>query len=278
LEGVVPFDEADSEFMNAIANQLAIAVDRYQGRLNEIALREKAEELNKFKTGLVSVVSHEFGNALTIMKIATTLLEKKIPPKWLKESDRLFDMLLTNIDVLNRAVQNLLNMGRMEAGKLAIELKPTDAGQILRNAVKAMALMSEQKELHVVLELPEDLQPVRADVGSLTLVISNLMSNAIKYTPAKGRIVLGVEREGSRPGFYRVYVRDTGIGISEEDRRKVLGGHYRSESGKKMTARGFGVGLSLAQQIVEAHGGTIQIEGSPGKGSRFSFLLPIASL
>jgi signal transduction histidine kinase len=126
------------------------------------------------------------------------------------------------------------------------------------------------------LEFPDDLQWVRADQASLTLVVSNLLSNAIKYTPEGGRIVLGILSESSRPGFYRLYVQDSGIGVSEEDRAKILSGHFRSESGKKMTSKGFGVGLSLARQIVEAHGSAIEIEGGPGKGSRFSFLLPIA--
>ena len=250
---------------------------RVRNMLEVRLLHKRAGELNQFKTSLVSVVSHEFANALTVMKSAAFLLEEKLPPEWLKESDRLFDMILTNIDALNRASQNLLNMGRLEAGKLAINFAATDAAEILRSALKCMELLCEKKALRVSLELPNDIQPVRADQASLTLVVSNLLSNAIKYTPENGRIVLGILAETSRPGYCRIYVRDTGIGVSEEDRAKILSGHYRSESGKKMTAKGFGVGLSLAQQIIEAHGSTIEIEGGPGKGSRFSFLLPTTS-
>lgn len=275
LEGFAPFDEADIEFMSAIANQFAVALDRHQGRMHEIALRQQAEKLNKFKTDLVSVVSHEFGNALTIMKMATHLLEQKLPARWLKESDQLFEMIESNIDGLNAAVQNLLNMGRLEAGKLAIDFKAVDAAATVRTTVKRMELLWEKKALHVSFELPNGLPPVRTDESSLTLIVSNLLSNAIKYTPAHGRIVVGILREAARPGFLRVYVQDSGIGVSAEDRAKILSGHFRSESGKKMTSKGFGVGLSLAQQIVEAHGSTIEIEGAPGKGSRFSFLLPI---
>jgi signal transduction histidine kinase len=276
VEGFAPFDEEDAEFVSAIADQFAVALDRYQGRLHEIALRKQAEELNEFKTDLVSVVSHEFGNALTVMKVATSILQQKTPSRSNKESERIFDMILTNIDALNRAVQNLLNMGRLEAGKLAIDFAPTDAAGLLNGVRKGLELLCENKGIRVSMVFPDDLRPVRADPASLTLVLSNLLSNAIKYTPAHGRIVLGILSEKSRPGFYRLYVQDSGIGVPEEDRAKILGGHFRSESGKKMTAKGFGVGLSLAQQIVEAHGSTIEIEGGPGKGSRFSFLLPVA--
>lgn len=253
--------------------EFAEVLMRIRNMLEVRLLHKQAEDISKFKTDLVSVVSHEVGNALAVMKIATTLLEENLPPKWHKENGRFFEMITTNIDGLVRAVQNLLNLGRLEAGKLAIDFAPTDAAAILRNAFKSMELLCEKKALRVTLEIPEDLPPVRADQASLALVISNLLSNAIKYTPDKGRIVLGIIAEGSRPGHCRIYVQDTGIGVSQEDRAKILGGHYRSESGKKMTGKGFGVGLSLAQQIVEAHDSSIEIEGAPGKGSRFSFVL-----
>lgn len=255
-----PFDLA--EVLMRIRNMLEIRL-----------LHKQAEDLNRFKTNLVSVVSHEVGNALSVVKIAALLLEEKGTPEWLAESKPLFNMIHTNIDGLNMAVHNLLNMGRIEAGKLAIDLAATDAAEMLRSAHKRMESLCANKALKVSVELPDDLPPLRADQASLALVISNLLSNAIKYTPKNGRIVLGILAELSRPGYYRLYVQDTGIGVSKEDRAKILGGHYRSESGKKMTSKGFGVGLSLARQIVEAHGSSIDIEGVPGKGSRFSFLL-----
>jgi signal transduction histidine kinase len=246
---------------------------RIRNMLEVRLLHKKAEDLNKLKTNLVAVVSHEVGNALLVMKLATTLLEEHTPPEWREKNDRFFDMILTNIDGLNRAVKNLLNLGRLEAGKLAIGFAPTDAAEILRSAVKCMELLCEQKALRVSLKLPDDLQPVLADQACLTLAVSNLLSNAIKYTPENGRIVLGILAEISRPGFYRIYVEDTGIGVSVKDRTKILSGHYRPERGKKMTTEGFGIGLSLTQQLIEAHDSGIEIEGGPGKGSRFSFLL-----
>jgi signal transduction histidine kinase len=246
---------------------------RIRNMLEVRLLHKEAEDLNRLKTNLVSLVSHEVGNGLLVMKLATTLLEENTPPEWRKENDRFFDMLLTNIDGLNRAVKNLLNLGRLEAGKLAIDFTPTDAAEILRSAVKCMELLCEKKALRVSVELPDDPQPVLADQACLTLAVSNLLSNAIKYTPENGRIVLGIIAEIPRPGYYRIYVEDTGIGVSVKDRAKILSGHYRSERGKKMTTEGFGVGLSLAQQLVEAHDSGIEIEGGPGKGSRFSFLL-----
>lgn len=247
---------------------------RIRNMLEVRLLQKRAQDLNKFKTDLVAVVSHEVGNALSVMRVATFLLEENLPPEWLKTNSRFFDMIQTNIDGLTGAVENLLNMGRLEAGKLAIEFAPVDAAQILRGVHKRLEVLCEKKALRVSMEIPPGLRPVRADLASLTLVVSNLLSNAIKYTPENGSIILGILVEESRAGHYRIFVQDSGIGVAEEDRAKILGGHFRSESGKKMTSKGFGVGLSLAQQLVEAHESGIEIEGGPGKGSRFSFVLP----
>ncbi|MBI3550067.1 MAG: HAMP domain-containing histidine kinase [Elusimicrobia bacterium] len=246
--------------------------EQMAGRLN--AEYGKAEELSRFKTDLVAVVSHEFGNTLTIIKNAIFLIEERLPENWLDENRRLFGMIQSNADALSLSIQNLLGMGRLEAGKLAVNFKPTDVGEILRSTFARQELLCEEKRLRVTIEIPEGLRPLRADPAALTLVVSNLLGNAIKYTPADGRISLGVLRVDERPGYFRIYVDDTGIGISTEERAKILSGYFRSESGKRMTMRGFGVGLSLSRQIIEAHDSEIEIEGSPGKGSRFSFVLP----
>lgn len=252
------------------------ALMRIRNMLEVRLLYKQAEDLNRLKTSLVSLVSHEVGNSLLVIKLATTLLEENTSPESRGKNDRFFDMILTNIDGLNRAVKNLLNLGRLEAGKLAINFTATDAGEILRSTARSMDLLCQKKALRVSLDLPDEPQPVLADQASLTLAVSNLLSNAIKYTPDNGSIVLGILAEIPRPGYCRIYVQDTGIGVAVKDRAKILSGNYRSERGKKMTPEGFGVGLSLTQQIIEAHDSGIKIEGSPGKGSRFSFLLQLS--
>jgi signal transduction histidine kinase len=246
---------------------------RIRNMLEVRLLHKQAQELNKLKTSLVSVVSHEVGNGLLVMKLAASLLKDNASVEWRKKNSRFFDMIATNGDALNLAVKNLLNLGRLEAGKLAINFAPTDAAEIMRGVAKSMELLCENKRLRVSLELGDGPQMVMADEACLTLAVSNLMSNAIKYTPEKGSVGLGILAEPSRPGHCRIYVQDTGIGVAVKDRAKILGGNYRSESGKKMAAQGFGVGLSLTQQIIEAHDSGIDIDGGPGKGSRFSFVL-----
>lgn len=237
----------------------------------------KVQQFSRFKTKLVSVVSHEFGNALAVMASAVFLLRENLPPDWLKENEHLLDMISSNITGLAGAAHNLLDMGRHEAGQLAVDFAPTDAAEILGNVMERLELLYKKRNLQASVKISDGLQPVRADPAALTLIVSNLMSNAIKYTPPGGRIVLGILREGSHPEHHRVFVQDTGIGISREDVDKILGGasYYRTKSGKAMTPKGFGIGLSLVKLMIEAHGSTLELESSPGKGSRFSFLLPV---
>lgn len=252
---------------------LAEVLMRIRNMLEVRLLHKEAQELNKLKSSLVSVVSHEVGNGLVVMKLAAALLKDNATAEWREKNSRFFDMIDANGDSLHLAVKNLLNLGRIEAGKLAVNFTPTDAAAVMRGVAKSMELLCEKKKLKVTLEVGNGPRLVMADEACLTLAVSNLMSNAIKYTPEKGGIVLGIREEPSRRGQARLFVQDTGIGVSVKDRAKILGGNFRSASGQRMTSQGFGVGLSLTQQIVEAHDSSIKIEGGPGKGSRFSFVL-----
>lgn len=248
-------------------------------RFSQMAERLNAQygherELNEFKTKLVSLISHDFNNSLTIIRNATYLLEEASSAES-NGNAKYLRMIKSHTKALNAEVNNLLSLARIEAGKLAVNPSKTDAEAILRGAIELFSALAEDKRLTVEVELPELLAPVRADPGTLGLVVNNLLSNAIKYTPEKGTITLGIAPEAGRPEVCRVFVRDTGIGISPEDRDKILRGYYRTERGNKLSSKGFGIGLSLARQIIEAHGSELELHSELGKGTTFSFLLPI---
>ncbi|MEQ1920495.1 MAG: ATP-binding protein, partial [Elusimicrobiota bacterium] len=145
-----------------------------------------------------------------------------------------------------------------------------DLGRVLAGAAKALQPLYERKGLHFTLELPAATPAAKADPEALVMVATNLVGNAVKYTPEGGKVTAGVSVE--HDGRLRVYVSDTGIGIAPEDREAILSGH-RTEEGRQ-AATGFGVGLMLVKKILDAHGAALEIEGSPGQGSRFSFVLP----
>lgn len=248
-------------------------------RMNDLMDRlnvevQKEKETSRLKSQLVSMVSHDINNALSVIHAASVNLEENEPGPLDAKREKTYRILKGQALMLSRAVANLLNLGRLQSGRLSLAKKQTDVPTALRDALELMDVLFENKRLSVRLRVPDAPIPVYADPDALTLVVTNLVSNAIKYTPEGGAVTVGCERDRARPDRVRVYVQDTGIGIDAQDRQKIFEGFYRTESSKRF-AKGFGIGLSLSRNIVEAHGGHIEVESEPGKGSTFSFLLPV---
>ncbi len=283
LRPIAALDEAGGrwrlgEDWSASVSPAIAELDSLASRFSDMARRlnaqfEREKELNEFKTSLVSAVSHEFGNALSIINNAVFLLAERLSPAQRAESEPLFEIVRSNVEVLGGEVLNVLSHGRVEAGRLDAAVEAADVKGLLRTTARRMRPLCLRKKLRLTLELPETAPALRADPAILSLAISNLFSNAIKYTPEKGSIAAGLRAEPGRPGSYRLFVRDTGIGLSEEDKTRILRGHYRTEQGRRMTPKGFGIGLSLTRRIVEAHGSRLEVDSRLGVGSEFSFSL-----
>jgi signal transduction histidine kinase len=240
-------------------------------RLNAELRKEK--ELSQLKSQLVSTVSHDLNNALSVIHAAAVSLEEMEPTPVSDKRLRMFRILKGQALSLSRTVANLLNLGRLQSGRLSLAKKQIDIPVMLREAVDLMEVLFENKSLSVHVASPDASIPAYADPEALTLVLTNLVSNAIKYTPEGGHIEVGCGRDAARPDRVRVYVKDSGIGVRPEERERIFAGFYRAENGKKV-ARGFGIGLSMSRNIIEAHGGRIELDSEPGKGSTFSFTLP----
>ncbi len=237
-------------------------------RLNAQFAREA--ELGRLKGSLVSMASHEFNNALSVLGGATDLLKTTESPAPSGRRAEYYGVLEANLRALGLATRNLLDLGRLEDGRFAVRPRRADIARVLGSALKALQPLYERKNLAVRLETPEEAPAALADPESLLLVATNLLGNAVKYTPEGGEIRLGFAAEPD--GRVRVYVSDTGIGVAPEDREIILRGH-RTEAGRE-AAEGFGVGLTLVKSVLDAHETALEIEGSPGRGSRFSFTLP----
>lgn len=241
-------------------------------RLNREYFKEK--EMNRLKSQLVSMVSHDLNNALSVIHAACYNLEEDEPKPLDPKRERTYRILKGQALSLSRTVANLLNLGRLQSGRLSLARKKMDIPVMLRDAVDLMQVLFENKGQGVAMNVPSTPIPAYADPEALTLVITNLLSNAIKYTPEGGSITVGCERDRARPERVRVYVKDSGIGVKPEERERIFGGYYRTDASKRF-AQGFGIGLSLSRSIIEAHGGRIEVDSEPGKGSTFSFTLPV---
>ncbi len=233
----------------------------------------KAVERDRLKSKLVTMVSHELTNAISVIHAASVTLYMTEPEPRNKKRDRMFRMIKAQSLSISTTVSNLLSVDRLRSGKLVFARTRIDLRTLLLKNIDMMDILFENKELQVSTRFPDVVTPVYADPDAMTLVVTNLISNAIKFTPEGGTITVGLRRDDNFPGYLRVFVEDTGIGIDPEERHKIFSGYYRSERGKPHS-KGFGIGLSLVKTIIEAHGGRLELESTPGRGSTFSFLMP----
>ncbi|HLP43225.1 MAG TPA: HAMP domain-containing sensor histidine kinase, partial [Fibrobacteria bacterium] len=169
---------------------------------------------------------------------------------------------------LHRIIEGLLDIGRIRSGRLKMELKPWDAEEMILRATDTFQHAFQDKGIKLTREIPPDLPMVLADPTRVPLVLANLLSNALKYTGAGGEVLVRAETE---PGCVRFQVKDTGIGIPAEDLPRIFERFYRGS--REGEPEGAGLGLAIAKEIVEAHGGVLDVQSQVGEGSIFSFTL-----
>jgi two-component system phosphate regulon sensor histidine kinase PhoR len=165
----------------------------------------------------------------------------------------------------------LLELSRIESGRFSLDFRPVSPRTLLDSAGKRMLLQAERAGLQLRVDCAEDLPKLQMDMQRIEQVLVNLIHNAVKFTRPGGEILLFAE---AAPGEVRFAVRDTGIGIPDEDVSRIFERFYRVD--KSRTGSGTGLGLSIAKHIVEAHQGRIWVESLEGQGSTFIFTLPVA--
>jgi signal transduction histidine kinase len=236
-------------------------------------LNEKEHAVSELKSELVSMVSHEFGNYLTIYNLSLANLKETegggdaaLRQKCYANLDRVYSH-------LSGAVANFLNLHRIESGRFAPHLGEMSLRTAIHATLAEMGPLIEDTKVELTLDFPPETVRVKADPDAVSVIMSNLIGNAYKYTPAGGKIAVRVAAEPSI-GTALVTVEDSGIGISEADLRMITSGYYRAGRGKK-AAKGFGVGLRVTRELLETLGSRLEIESRLGAGSKFSFRLPL---
>jgi signal transduction histidine kinase len=227
--------------------------------------------LDEMKSGMLSVVSHELKTPLTSIRMAVHLLLEERVGGLTPKQQELLVAARDDSDRLNQIIENLLDMGRMESGRVGMDVRPVSAERVVREAVEPASAAYQDKGVELDADVPADAADVMADDTRVGHVLSNLLSNALRYTPPGGRVRVAASVE---PGFVRFAVEDTGPGIPGQYQGRVFERFFRvpGQSG----GTGAGLGLAIAREIVEAHGGTIGVEGAEGGGARFWFTLPRA--
>jgi signal transduction histidine kinase len=181
----------------------------------------------------------------------------------------------SNVERLTRMINELLDLSRIEAGKVELNLGDVRMRELISDIVEGLQTMAREKGVTLRTHQPDDLPTIRGDRDKLHQVLTNLIQNAIKFTPTGGRVE--VESQLWDDGYLQVGVIDTGSGIPSHELEKVFEKFYRGEAGSQDDQR-WGLGLSIARSLVKLHGGQIWVESTPGQGSRFYFTVPIEPL
>jgi PAS domain S-box-containing protein len=226
------------------------------------------KELDRVKSEFVSVVSHDLRSPLTTIRGYVDLLPRVGPltPQQAEFVNRMGQSMKTVTDLIG----DLLDIGRVEAG-LDLEAIPCRMGSILQRAVDAVQIAIDEKQHELTLDIAPDLPLVLGSARRLGQVATNLLNNAVKYTPDGGKIKATLKAEGA---YVMLSVADNGIGIPLEDQPHIFNKFYRVQSEATEHILGTGLGLSIVKTVVDKHGGRVWVESAPGQGSTFTVLLP----
>jgi PAS domain S-box-containing protein len=237
-------------------------------------LRDITEQaaIEEMKTDFISIVSHELRTPLTPIKGYIDLIIEGDAGEITEEQSNYLKIVQSNTDRLVALVNDLLDISRIEAGKIELEIKPVNMLEVIQEVVSFHRRQIERKALSITLDVPAKLPWVKADRSRITQVLSNLITNAYKYTPSGGALSISAVADGD---FLEVIVADTGVGISREDQKKLFTKFFRVDSPSVRDTSGTGLGLAISKSIVEKHEGEIWVESQLGKGSAFHFTLPL---
>jgi len=281
----------DEELITILTNQIGQAMEntrlfestwkaqqelekKVEERTHELTLAlEEVKRINKRKTDFISSVSHELRTPLTSIKgYAAILLEEKLGALPLPVKERL-SKINTHSDELVQMVNGLLDIARIESGRAVMKMEEQNLKDIIAKAADVIMIQCKNKGVELITSV-EDSPRIMADRMQIERVFINLLGNAVKFTPEKGKITI---RAKIKEKDVQVDVADSGIGIPADSLSSLFQEFYRVDNAINQQVKGTGLGLSLVKHIVEAHKGKIWVESSLEKGSTFSFTLPLLS-
>ena len=264
-----------------------------QGELTKVELErtsiqlkrsnDELRQLDEIKSNFISVAAHELRTPLTSIKNAIDLILTRKTGEVTEKQEKFLLMAQRNINRLANLVRDLLTISKMESGTFELALTTIDLKLLIENVLLTVSPLADKKSLALNVDCSTELPAIRADDDKIEQVLINIIGNAIKFTPPEGTINIDVHPRGNHPndpdgvmGYVEISVADTGIGIPEEHLKHLFEKFYQVENPLSPHKQGgTGLGLAISKGIVEAHGGQIWFESNEGKGSTFTFTLPI---
>ncbi|MDH3269233.1 MAG: HAMP domain-containing histidine kinase, partial [Ignavibacteria bacterium] len=271
----IRFLKDDVDLLNTVVAAAALSVDRIKLQ-EELILEhleaERLEELNELKSFFMHTITHELKTPLTSIKLFTEKLQNKkdIPPE---KSDFYLEVIEGESDKLRRLIDNILDYARIEKGMKSYNQKCVNLTKVVKNAINSMKyqFMISKQTVEVITNSDEII--INADEEAIERAITNLLTNAIKYSSGESKTTVTVKKANGNAG---VEVRDNGRGISPEDLKQIFEPFKRVKALEAKKIEGTGLGLAIVKHIMDAHDGRIEVESEPGKGSTFTLWLSLA--
>ena len=237
----------------------------------------KQKELDNLKSAFVANVSHELRTPLVAIDKSLTLILEKEAGELSQTQEQFLSIAQRNLKRLSALINDLLDLSKLEAGKMEVRRKRVAINNVIQEVIDSLNNWARSKAVTLEKKIEDLLPDVEIDPDRLAQVLTNLVGNAVKFTPNNGKITLEAKLSDSKKEL-EVSVKDTGIGIAQEDLPKIFSKFYQC-GGERMISdvNGTGIGLSIAKEIVELHGGKIWVESEKGQGAKFIFTLPLTS-
>jgi PAS domain S-box-containing protein len=276
-----PLAEKTVEALAAVSNVIALGIERKQTEsererllASEQQARQIAEDANHSKDEFIALVSHELRSPLNAMLGWTRILQEQKPDE--KTKEYALDVIVRNARSQSRLIEDLLDIARVGKGKLRLELQPTELIPIINAAIEIIKPTAEAGKIKLSQTLDRAANFITGDVDRLRQVIENLLANAVKFTPPGGSVLIALERDERDA---KIVVSDTGQGISREFLPQIFERFKQADPSTTRRHGGLGIGLSLAHDLVELHGGAISAESAgEGKGATFTVTLPLRTV
>jgi len=228
----------------------------------------------QLRSDFIANVSHELKTPLSLIRMFGELLATG-KYKGAEMGREYAGIITREAERLSHLIDNVLDFARLERGKASYHFAEGHLEEVVERALDVFRHRLEKEKLRLRTEIESNLPPVRMDEGAMTLVLLNLVDNAVKYAGDGGEVSVRLRRV---PGAVALSIADRGSGIAHDEQRRIFERFYRAENARARNVRGSGIGLALVKHIAEAHGGRVEVESAPGRGSTFTVYIPVAPI